>query len=83
MLLIEYMVLENLSSKFHSPSVLDVKMGTRQHGDDACPEKVIKHKHTCANSTSGSLGIRLAGMQVTRGQSAWLGNQGRTGVQSF
>ena len=62
--LVDYMILENLTSKFTSPSVLDLKVGTRQHGDDSTPSKVAKHMHSCAMSTSSSLGVRMAGLQV-------------------
>ena len=58
-------MLENLTSKFSAPSVLDLKIGTRQHGDDVPEEKVKKHKETCANSTSRTLGVRICGLQVS------------------
>ena len=64
---IDYRILENLTLRFRSPSVLDLKVGTRQHGDDAPPHKVVKHIHTCAISTSSSLGVRMGGMQVYKG----------------
>ncbi len=60
----EYMVLENLTSKYAFPSVLDLKVGTRQHGDDSTPYKIAKHMHSCAISTSSTLGVRMAGLQV-------------------
>ncbi len=60
----DYVVLENLTSKFSAPSVLDLKVGTRQHSDTASEEKIRKHSETCTNSTSGSLGVRMCGMQV-------------------
>ena len=60
----DYMVLENLTSKFSSPSILDLKVGTRQYGDDIPEEKKKKHMKTVAESTSSTLGIRICGMQV-------------------
>ncbi len=39
-------------------------MGTRQYGDDAPESKRRSQSLKVENSTSGSLGIRLCGMQV-------------------
>lgn len=59
-----FLMLENVASKFERPCVLDLKMGTRQHGDDATAEKRNRQMAKCAASTSASLGVRLCGMQV-------------------
>lgn len=61
---VECIMLENLTFKFRHPCVLDLKMGTRQYGDDAPESKRKSQTAKAANTTTVSLGVRLAGMQV-------------------
>lgn len=46
------------------PCVLDLKMGTQQHGDDATEEKKAGKIRKCQQSTTSTIGVCLSGMQV-------------------
>lgn len=63
-LLVEFILLENLVSKFEYPSILDLKMGTRTHADDDTKEKKLQKIQKAKDSTTSALGVRLHGMQV-------------------
>lgn len=60
-------VLENVASGFKRPNVLDVKLGARLWADDAPPTKRNKLDAVSKETTSSSLGFRIAGMKVWTG----------------
>ncbi|XP_062578577.1 inositol hexakisphosphate kinase 1-like [Saccostrea cucullata] len=65
----KFILLENVAAQFCHPSILDLKMGTRQHGDDVSPEKKKRFMKKCQNTTSSSLGVRVGGMRVYQANS--------------
>ncbi|KAI9836591.1 MAG: hypothetical protein M1819_001223 [Sarea resinae] len=63
-------VLANATAGFKHPNVLDVKLGARLWDDDAPPEKRARLDQVSKETTSGSLGFRIAGMKIWRGGNA-------------
>ncbi len=60
----KYILLQDLTGDFHSPCILDIKMGTRQHADDDSPDKIARKINKCKKTTSATVGMRVCGMQV-------------------
>lgn len=71
-------VLENVACGFHRPNVLDVKLGARLWADDAPPAKRSKLDAVSQETTSSSVGYRIAGMKVWTGQDGEADEGGRT-----
>lgn len=59
-----FILLEDIVSGFIRPCVVDLKMGTRQYGDDASAQKRISQHQKCRQSTSEEMGVRMVGMQL-------------------
>jgi hypothetical protein len=57
-------VLENLTYGYTQPCVLDLKLGSVLTADNATPEKQARLATVSQRTTSGSVGIRVAGMKV-------------------
>eukprot|EP00835_Amoeboradix_gromovi_P004609 NODE_369_length_9975_cov_0.256582.p4 type:complete len:236 gc:universal NODE_369_length_9975_cov_0.256582:4758-4051(-) len=64
-----YVVLENLIEPFKNPNLLDLKLGSQLYDCDAAEEKKNRMISKALKTTSGSLGLRIAGMKYHNGQS--------------
>ena len=61
-----FLALENVVARYVRPCILDLKVGSRLHGDDATQKKIASQSRKCNMTTSRSLGLRLCGMQVSK-----------------
>lgn len=59
----KFIKLECISKNFKLPCVMDLKMGTRGHGDFVSKEKRERKEQRIYNSTSRTLGVRMCGVQ--------------------
>jgi 1D-myo-inositol-tetrakisphosphate 5-kinase/inositol-polyphosphate multikinase len=62
-----HIVLENITHGFKKPNVLDLKLGARLWDDDSKQEKRDRLDAVSKETTSGSLGFRIAGMRTYKG----------------
>ena len=62
-----HIVLENITHGFKKPNVLDLKLGAQLWDDAAKPEKRARLDKVSAETTSGSMGFRVAGMRTWKG----------------
>lgn len=64
------LVMENVAGGYKQPNILDVKLGARLWADDAPPAKRAKLDRVAGETTSKSLGFRVAGMRIWQGADA-------------
>jgi hypothetical protein len=59
--------LENLTSGFDNPNIMDLKVGFKHWNAYCSQEKVARKKEKANRSTVGTLGLKLCGMEYTNG----------------
>jgi 1D-myo-inositol-tetrakisphosphate 5-kinase/inositol-polyphosphate multikinase len=64
-----HIVLEDIAHGFKKPNVLDLKLGAQLWDEAAKPEKRARLDQIANETTSGSLGFRIAGMRTYKGES--------------
>jgi inositol-polyphosphate multikinase len=62
---LQSIVLENLSSSFLKPNILDIKLGKVLYDENDLPEKVARKQKSARETTSFETGVRLTGFQVS------------------
>ena len=68
--------MDNVAHGYRKPNILDVKLGARLWANDAPPAKRKKLDNVAAETTSKTLGFRVAGMRIWQGPQA----AGQSGV---
>jgi len=59
----DYIVLEDITHSFNKPTILDLKMGTRQYSDGMNSSKIARKKQRSLDTTSDGMGMRIAGIR--------------------
>ena len=59
---VTYMILDNVCAKYKNPSVLDIKMGRVRTDPEATQEKITRERLKCPYAEK--LGFQLSGMMV-------------------
>jgi len=58
------LVMENITNNYENPSAIDIKIGKIQFLPNMSEKKKAYTLEKCKNSTSGSLGFRICGLQA-------------------